>query len=76
MLATRNALAKKVDGYAGCDGLKTGYHGRGGWSLVATAERNGRRIISVVLGSPDKDTRNDISRRLLDRGFEKIEANR
>lgn len=76
MLATRNTLAKKVDGYAGCDGLKTGYHGRGGWSLVATAERNGRRIISVVLGSPDKDTRNDISRRLLDRGFEKIEANR
>ena len=76
MLATRNALAKRVDGYAGCDGLKTGYHKRGGFSLVATAERNGRRIISVVLGSPDKDTRNAVSRGLLDRGFEVLEARR
>ena len=33
MLATRNALAKRIDGYDGCDGLKTGYHKRGGWSL-------------------------------------------
>ena len=76
MLATRNALAKRVDGYAGCDGLKTGYHKRGGFSLAATAERNGRRIISVVLGSPDKDTRNAVSRGLLDRGFEVLEARR
>ena len=76
MLATRNALAKRVDGYAGCDGLKTGYHQRGGWSLAATAERNERRILSVVLGSPDKATRNAISRQLLDRGFEALETNR
>ena len=69
MLATRNALAKRVDGYVGCDGLKTGYHSKGGWSLAATAERNGRRVISVVLGSPDKKTRNDTSRKLLDKGF-------
>ena len=54
MLATRNALAKRVDGYAGCDGLKTGYHKRGGFSLAATATRNGRRIVSVVLGVPIK----------------------
>jgi D-alanyl-D-alanine carboxypeptidase (penicillin-binding protein 5/6) len=69
MLATRNALAKRVDGYQGCDGLKTGYHGMGGWSLAATAERNGKRVISVVLGSPDKKTRNAISRTMLDKGF-------
>jgi D-alanyl-D-alanine carboxypeptidase (penicillin-binding protein 5/6) len=76
MLATRNALAKRVDGYAGCDGLKTGYHQRGGWSLAATAERNGRRIVSVVLGAPDKQTRNTISRQLLDSGFKALETNR
>jgi D-alanyl-D-alanine carboxypeptidase (penicillin-binding protein 5/6) len=76
MLATRNALAKRVDGYAGCDGLKTGYHKRGGFSLAATAERNGHRIISVVLGSPDKEIRNAVSRRLLDRGFDVLEARR
>jgi D-alanyl-D-alanine carboxypeptidase (penicillin-binding protein 5/6) len=73
MLATRNALAKRVDGYQGCDGLKTGYHGMGGWSLAATAERNGKRVISVVLGSPDKKTRNSTSRKLLDKGFEALE---
>jgi D-alanyl-D-alanine carboxypeptidase (penicillin-binding protein 5/6) len=72
MLATRNALAKRVDGYPGCDGLKTGYHGIGGWSLAATAERNGQRVISVVLGSPDKNTRNAHSRKLLDKGFESL----
>jgi len=45
----------------------------GGWSLAATAERNGERVLSVVLGSPDKKTRNDISRKLLDKGFEALE---
>lgn len=37
--------------FQGCDGLKTGYIAAGGFSLVATAERNGRRVIAVVLGS-------------------------
>ncbi len=72
MLATRNALAKRVDGYTGCDGLKTGYHKKGGWSLASTAERNGKRVVSVVLGAPDKATRNATSRKLLDRGFQAL----
>jgi D-alanyl-D-alanine carboxypeptidase (penicillin-binding protein 5/6) len=72
MLATRNALAKRVDGYQGCDGLKTGYHSKGGWSLAATAERNGQRILSVVLGSPDKATRNAVTSELLDNGFKAL----
>ncbi|MCK5675844.1 MAG: D-alanyl-D-alanine carboxypeptidase [Verrucomicrobia bacterium] len=71
MLANRNVLIGK-DPYAGCDGLKTGYHKIGGWSLVATAERNGRRVISVVLGSTDKKTRNATSRKLLDKGFQAL----
>ncbi|HEY5621776.1 MAG TPA: D-alanyl-D-alanine carboxypeptidase family protein, partial [Pontiella sp.] len=56
MLANRNALVGR-EPYPGCDGLKTGYHKIGGWSLAATAERDGQRIISVVLGAPDKTTR-------------------
>ena len=75
MLATRNALAKRVDGYPGCDGLKTGYHGMGGWSLAATAERNGNRVVAVLLGSPDKKTRNATGRKLLDKGFQAIMRN-
>ena len=72
MLANRNVLIGK-DPYMGCDGLKTGFHDDGGWSLAATAERNGRRVVSIVLGSPDKATRNATSRKLLDKGFEALE---
>ena len=68
MLANRNVLVGKAP-YVGCDGLKTGYHSKGGWSLAATAERNGQRVVAVLLGSPDKSTRNDTARKLLDKGF-------
>ncbi|MBN2875652.1 MAG: D-alanyl-D-alanine carboxypeptidase [Spirochaetales bacterium] len=36
--------------YDGCDGLKTGFIDESGYNLVATAERNGTRVISVSLG--------------------------
>ncbi len=71
MLANRNALVGK-DPYPGCDGLKTGYHSRGGWSLAATAERNGKRVVAVLLGCPDKNTRNLTARKLLDKGFQAL----
>jgi D-alanyl-D-alanine carboxypeptidase len=71
MLANRNVLVGK-EPYPGCDGLKTGYHKIGGWSLAATAERNGQRVVSVVLGAPDKNTRNDTTRKLLDKGFQAL----
>jgi D-alanyl-D-alanine carboxypeptidase (penicillin-binding protein 5/6) len=71
MLANRNALVGKAP-YSGCDGLKTGYHSKGGWSLAATAERNGKRIVSVTLGSPSKTVRNATARKLLDKGFQAL----
>jgi D-alanyl-D-alanine carboxypeptidase (penicillin-binding protein 5/6) len=46
---------KLIGDYPGCDGLKTGYFRLGGFSIVSTAQRNGRRVIAVVLGSTDKD---------------------
>ena len=70
MMATRNVLIKGgSDGYDGCDGLKTGYHARGGWSLSATAEKNGKRVIAIALGCPDKKSRNATVCSLLDKGF-------
>lgn len=72
MLANRNALVGKAP-YPGCDGLKTGFHDMGGWSLAATAERNGNRVVAILLGSPDKNTRNDTARKLLDKGFTALE---
>lgn len=38
--------------YAGATGLKTGWTGRAGGCLIATATRNGRHLLVVVLGSP------------------------
>ncbi|WP_243388564.1 D-alanyl-D-alanine carboxypeptidase family protein [Bacillus kexueae] len=40
-----------VYGYEGVDGLKTGYTDFAGSSFTATAERNGMRIISVVMNA-------------------------
>lgn len=55
--------------YPGCDGLKTGYITAGGFSMVATAERNGRRVIAVVLGSTDRLVRDAKMAELLSKGF-------
>jgi D-alanyl-D-alanine carboxypeptidase (penicillin-binding protein 5/6) len=55
--------------YQGCDGLKTGYITAGGFSMVATAERNGRRVIAVVLGSQDRKVRDLHVAELMSKGF-------
>jgi D-alanyl-D-alanine carboxypeptidase (penicillin-binding protein 5/6) len=49
----------------GCDGLKTGYFYAAGFSIIATALRNGRRIIAVVGGCRDSKTRDKAAQKLL-----------
>ncbi len=66
VLTSSNKLLEKVQG---CDGLKTGYFRAGGFSIAVTAERNGTRIIVVVMGSKDKNVRLQWAERLLERGF-------
>ena len=61
-----NHLLGKV---AGVDGLKTGFTNGAGYCLAATAERGGRRLIVVVMGSPDSKTRDLKVMELLERGF-------
>lgn len=53
----------------GCDGLKTGYFSLAGYSLAATVERNGRRIIAVVLGSEQRVVRDVTTKELIEKGF-------
>lgn len=52
--------------FAGADGVKTGTTNRAGYCLVASATRDGRRFIAVVLNSPDRWGE---AARLLDYGF-------
>lgn len=65
-MRNHNHLLGKVQGL---DGLKTGYTGGAGFCLAATASRDGRRIITVVMGSPDSKTRDLKVMELLERGF-------
>ena len=37
--------------FPGCDGLKTGYYRKAGYSIIATASRNHARVVTVVLGA-------------------------
>jgi D-alanyl-D-alanine carboxypeptidase len=59
----------------GVDGLKTGFTNGAAFCLSATALRNGRRVIVVVMGSPDSKTRDLKVSELLDRGFASLPAN-
>jgi D-alanyl-D-alanine carboxypeptidase (penicillin-binding protein 5/6) len=59
--------------YPGCDGLKTGYFKAGGFSIVSTAQREGRRVIAVVLGSKDSKVRDAAAKDLLSKGFLALE---
>jgi D-alanyl-D-alanine carboxypeptidase (penicillin-binding protein 5/6) len=72
-MRNHNNLLGKV---AGVDGLKTGYTAAAGYCLSATAERNGRRVITVVMGAygpnrtVDKGRFRDLKAiEFLDRGF-------
>src|ERR1700733_8969366 len=55
--------------YPGADGMKTGFTCPAGWNVVASATRNGRRIIVVVMGPPSPRQRNLMASELFDRGF-------
>jgi D-alanyl-D-alanine carboxypeptidase len=55
--------------YPGADGMKTGFICASGFNLVASATRNGRRLIAVVLGAPSSAARSMKAAQLLERGF-------
>jgi D-alanyl-D-alanine carboxypeptidase (penicillin-binding protein 5/6) len=56
-------------GYPGLDGIKTGMTSEAGYCLAATAQRDGMRLVSVVLGNPTKEARKKDTVTLLDYGF-------
>ena len=58
------------------DGLKTGYTDAAGYCLVTSAERDGMRLIAVVLGAPSARLRNDGAQKLLEYGFKNFETHK
>ena len=53
----------------GVDGLKTGYFREGGYCIVVTAPKNGVRLVSVVVGSSTRKSRDHHANALLSKGF-------
>jgi D-alanyl-D-alanine carboxypeptidase (penicillin-binding protein 5/6) len=56
------------------DGLKTGFTEAAGYCLAATAKKDGRRLVSVVLGTQSDASRATESLRLLNFGFQAFET--
>ncbi|MGJ3263132.1 MAG: D-alanyl-D-alanine carboxypeptidase family protein [Salinarimonas sp.] len=55
--------------YEGATGMKTGYVCSSGFNVVATAERNGRRLVAVVMGQMSSRERTALTASLLEHGF-------
>ncbi|MEO6005396.1 MAG: D-alanyl-D-alanine carboxypeptidase family protein [Opitutus sp.] len=71
VMNNHNHLLGKI---SGVDGLKTGFTNGAGFCLAATAQRNGRRIIVVVMGSQDRKIRDIKVAELIERGFAGLPA--
>ena len=55
--------------YPGADGMKTGFICSSGFNLVASATRDNRRLIAIVLGAPSSAVRAQKAAIMLERGF-------
>ena len=66
-LTNHNGLLRSMPGV---DGIKTGFTNASGYNLAASAVRDGRRLITVVMGGTSTNTRNRNVEELLDAGFD------
>ena len=62
--------------YQYADGLKTGHTNEAGFCLVASAKKDGMRLITVVLGEPSDLARTEDSMRLMTYGFRFFETHK
>lgn len=69
-LRSHNGLLRTFEG---ADGIKTGFICDSGFNVVASATRESKRLIAVVLGEPSGRDRNLRAAGLLDHGFETAE---
>lgn len=57
----------------GVDGIKTGHTEAAGYGLIASGERDGRRLVLVVNGLPNMQARADESARILEWGWREFD---
>ena len=67
LITTHNGLLKSYDG---ADGMKTGFVCAAGYNVVASATRNGRQLVAVVLGEKSGAARTIRAAGLFEHGFE------
>ncbi len=70
IIANHNNLLGR---YPGVDGMKTGFTCSAGFNIVASAVRDGRRLVVVVFGAPSVAARSEKVVALFDRGFAGID---
>ena len=68
-LHTHNGL---LTNYAGADGMKTGFICDSGFNVVASATRDGRKLVAVVLGEATGGERTVRAANLLEHGFQTL----
>lgn len=69
VMRTHNHL---LDDLPGCDGFKTGYFTKAGFSIAATAKQKGVRLIAIVMGSKDRKVRDAQAIQLIKNGFSQV----
>ena len=67
----RNLL---IGTFPGATGLKTGFTDLAGYCLVASARRDGRELVAVVLGAREDPARFEEAGALLEHGFERFDS--
>lgn len=67
---SQNDLLRTLDG---ADGMKTGFTCGAGYNIVASATREGQRLIAVVLGEPTREERSLRTAALIEHGFAVVE---
>lgn len=67
LVTTHNGLLRS---YEGADGMKTGFICAAGYNVVASATRNGRQLVAVVLGENSSAARTIRAAGLFEHGFE------
>lgn len=68
-----NSHNRILQQYSGADGIKTGYIAASGFNLTASAVKNDRRVVAVILGANSSNHRTALMVDLLDTGFKELD---